>query len=121
MWEHWDGIRVDGSFRNPNMNSFNHYAYGAVYDWIFGVGIGVKPRLDAPAYRAFDLAPHPDPRLGHAEASLETGYGRISVRWYYKGEKVFYEFAVPKGATAHLTLPSGYREVLSGGCYHFAE
>lgn len=121
MWEHWDGIRKDGSFRNPNMNSFNHYAYGAVYDWIFGVAMGIKPCAEAPAFREFSLAPHPDPRLGHAETSLETKYGRISVRWYYKGETVFYEFTVPEGATAHLTLPSGYSETLKGGTYLFAE
>ena len=103
------------------MNSFNHYAYGAVYDWIFGAGIGVKPRLDAPAYRIFDLAPHPDSRLGHAEASLKTRSGTLSVRWYYKGERVFYEFDIPKGSVAELTLPSGYRETLTGGSYRFAE
>lgn len=121
MWEHWDGIREDGSLRNRHMNSFNHYAYGAVYDWIFGVAIGVTPRPDAPAYRIFDLAPHPDSRLGHAEASLKTRSGTLSVRWYYKGERVFYEFDIPKGSVAELTLPSGYRETLTGGSYRFAE
>ena len=103
------------------MNSFNHYAYGAVFDWIFGVSCGIKTSENAAGYREVLIAPHPHKCLGFADASIDTRHGVISVHWYYKGDRVYYELEIPTGVTAHLTLPSGYTETLSGGRYHFAE
>ncbi len=119
MWEHWNSLKEDGSFWSDDMNSFNHYAYGAVYDWIFGVSSGIKPA--APGYREVTLAPHPDKNLGFAEASFESRQGLIRSSWYYKGDKVYYEFQLPKNVVGHLTLPSGKTYTLSGGIHHFAE
>ena len=119
MWEHWDSVRADGSFWSSNMNSFNHYAYGAVYDWIFGVAAGIKP--SAPGYQKISLCPHPDQRLGFLNVSLRTRSGMLRTCWYYKGDMVYYEFEVPAGAVAHLRLPSGYTAELTGGCWHFAD
>ena len=121
MWEHWNSIKEDGSFWSDRMNSFNHYAYGAVYDWIFGVACGIKTVEQAPAYREISVAPNPDKRLGFAEASLETRSGRVGVHWYYKGDSVYYEITVPEGSVAHLRLPKGYTAELGSGIYHFAE
>lgn len=121
MWEHWNGIKEDGSFWSSDMNSFNHYAYGAVYDWIFGVAIGIKPMEKAPAYKEFSLEPHPNKCLGFAKASFESRNGLINIHWYYKENTVYYEFEIPDGTTAHLRLPSGYTATLNGGTYHFAE
>ena len=103
------------------MNSFNHYAYGAVYDWIFGVAVGIKPLKEAPAYKEITLTPHPSKMLGFADASIDSRSGLIRSYWYYKGDVVYYEFNIPEGVTAHLTLPSGYTETLTSGKYHFAE
>lgn len=119
MWEHWDSVRADGSFWSSNMNSFNHYAYGAVYDWIFGVAAGIKP--SAPGYQKISLCPHPDQRLGFLNVSLRTRSGMLRTCWYYKGDMVYYEFEVPAGAVAHLRLPSGYTTELTSGCWHFAD
>ncbi len=119
MWEHWNSQKEDGSFWSTNMNSFNHYAYGAVLDWIWGVAIGVSPRESAPGYEEYDLCPHPHPALGFIEGSLKTRHGEIGVHWYYKDDKVYYEFTVPAGCCAHMTLPDGKREILRGGKYHF--
>ena len=119
MWEHWDSVRADGSFWSSNMNSFNHYAYGAVYDWIFGVAAGIKP--SAPGYQKISLCPHPDQRLGFLNVSLRTRSGMLRTGWYYKGDMVYYEFEVPAGAVAHLRLPSGCTAELTGGCWHFAD
>ena len=121
IWEHWNGIKEDGSFWSKDMNSFNHYAYGAVYDWIFGKAVGIEPMDDAPAYREITLAPHPDRRLGFADSSIDTQFGTIRSHWYYKDDVVYYEFTIPQGVTAHLTLPSGRTETLGEGTYHFAE
>ena len=119
MWEHWNSLKEDGSFWSTDMNSFNHYAYGAVYDWIFGVACGIKPL--APAYKEVSIAPHPDKSLGFADASIDSRNGTIRSYWYYKGDSVYYEFDIPDGVTAHITLPSGYRTTLPFGSYRFGE
>ena len=121
MWEHWNGIKDDGSFWRPAMNSFNHYAYGAVFDWIFGVACGIRTVAEAPAYKEILLAPTPNKCLGFADASIDSRHGLIRSHWYYKGDTVYYEFEIPFGVTANLRLPSGYTETLTAGTYHFAE
>ena len=121
MWEHWNSLKEDGSFWSTNMNSFNHYAYGAVYDWIFGVAAGIKPVEDAPAYKKIEIAPHPNKELGFIDASIESRNGFVRSAWYYKDDVVYYELEIPEGATASLTLPSGKTYDLEGGIYHFSE
>ena len=121
MWEHWNGIKEDGSFWSADMNSFNHYAYGSVFDWIFGVSSGIKPRLDGAGYEKIDITPKPSPLLGFADAEIDTRRGKLRSYWYYKGEQVIYELVIPKGATAYLTLPSGRSEILGEGAYIFTE
>ena len=121
MWEHWNSLKEDGSFWSTKMNSFNHYAYGAVYDWIFNVSSGISPVENAPAYKEITLEPHPSKCLGYADASIESRNGFIRSHWYYKGDVVYYEFEIPQGVTAHLRLPSGYTAELNGGIHHFAE
>ena len=121
MWEHWNSIKEDGSFWSTDMNSFNHYAYGAVFDWIFGVACGIKACEYGPAYKFVSISPHPDKRLGFANASIDTRNGSIRVNWYYKEDKVYYEIYLPEGVTANLTLPSGYKQTLDGGNYFFTE
>src|SRR5207245_2179118 len=81
MWERWDGIRPDSSFEDPGMNSFNHYAFGAVGDWMYQNigGIDVDPA--APGYRRSRIAPRPGAGLTSAHASLETVYGTLSSAW----------------------------------------
>ena len=121
MWEHWNSLKEDGSFWSTDMNSFNHYAYGAVFDWIFGVSSGIKPVAADPAYKTVEIAPHPDKCLGWADASIESRNGLIRSYWYYKDETVYYEFDIPAGVTANVVLPSGKKYTLSGGSYRFAE
>ena len=119
MWEHWDSIKEDGTFWSDSMNSFNHYAYGAVFDWIFSTVAGI--RAVKPAYQEIALEPNPSKELGFADTTFESRSGFIRSYWYYKGDTVYYEFTVPQGVTANLRLPSGYTAVLTGGTYHFAE
>ena len=121
MWEHWNSLKEDGSFWSTDMNSFNHYAYGTVYDWIFSTVIGISPVDSAPAYREVNVAPHPCRELGFAKASIDSRSGKITSHWYYKGDTVYYEIEIPEGVTAHITLPGGYTETVGAGNYFFTE
>lgn len=119
VWEHWNSQKEDGSFWSTSMNSFNHYAYGAVFDWIFGVAAGIAP-LTA-GYAKTRVAPHPDRRLGFAKTAIETRHGRLAVHWYYRDERVVYELTVPADMTVEFVLPSGKTHTLTGGKYLFGE
>lgn len=121
MWEHWNSLKEDGSFWSTSMNSFNHYAYGAVLDWMVEVSAGIAPLEAKPAYREVLLAPHPHPALGFSDVRLQTRHGAVRSHWYYKGERIYYEFEIPRGVTGHVRLPSGYRAELGEGRYCFAE
>ena len=121
MWEHWNSIKEDGSFWSTAMNSFNHYAYGAVFDWIFGVAVGIQPTAEEPAYKTVSIAPHPSKCLGFVDSSIDSRNGKIRVHWYYKEDTVYYEIDVPAGVRAELRLPSGYTATLTRGSYRFAE
>ena len=121
MWEHWDSVDENGKFWSPNMNSFNHYAYGAVFDWMFGVSAGVTPTESAPGYKVVNIAPKPHRNLGFTDASIDTRYGTVRSYWCYEGEEIIYEFDIPSGVTANLTLPGGREEKLVEGHYKFTE
>ena len=99
IWEHWDGIKEDGSFWDPDMNSFSHYAYGAVADWMYGAICGIDTDEDAPGFENAILRPLPDRRLDHAKASIDTKFGTLSSGWSFDGDTVIYEFEVPNRAT----------------------
>ncbi len=118
IWEHWNGIKEDGSFWSTDMNSFNHYAYGAVAEWMYGTICGVK-LLEA-GYKKILLAPVPNKELGFAKCAIETVSGRIESHWYYSNGKIMFEFTVPEGVKAKIMLPNGYTESVTGGSYTYA-
>lgn len=95
VWEHWDGIRDDGTLWSADMNSYNHYAYGSVIDWLYSVAAGIRPEEDEPGYKKAIISPLPDKRLGWINASLDTKYGRIKSAWKYIGDDVRYEIEAP--------------------------
>ena len=105
MWEHWNGIKEDGTFWSSDMNSFNHYAYGAVGDWLYGVAAGI--RIDEPGYKKVTLAPQPDQRLGFVRSTVKTPYGELRSGWKYVNDTVQYSFVIPEGITATIILPDG--------------
>lgn len=119
MWEHWDGMNEDGDFWSRDMNSFNHYAYGSVYDWIFGAAAGITVLDDGAGYRHISLKPLPDRRLGFVEAAVETRLGKVSSSWHYEDDRIRYEFDVPPGCRAEAELPDGRRETLFAGHHIF--
>ncbi len=117
IWEHWNGIKEDGSFWSVNMNSFNHYAYGCVAEWMYGTVCGVQI-LDA-GYKRIRLAPVPDKRLGFAKCAIETISGRIESYWNYENDCITYEFTVPDGVVADIALPNGFCQTVTQGKHTF--
>ena len=114
IWEHWDGIREDGSFWDDEKNSFNHYSYGCVFDWVCGEALGINPA--EPAYRRVRITPHPDRRLGFAEGSITPPVGKISVAWHFEEDgQVRYNICLPDGVEGELILPGGQTSVLLPG------
>lgn len=95
IWEHWDGQMENGDFWSSDMNSFNHYAYGAVADWVYTVAAGIQTVEEKPGYAAVRIAPQPDKRLGWLEASVETRHGLIRSRWEKQGNLWRYEIETP--------------------------
>ncbi len=105
IWERWDGIKPDGSFQDAGMNSFNHYAYGAIGDWLYGVVAGVKIDERAPGYKHIIIDPHPGGGLSYAKISLESMYGTIQSGWEIKGDSITLTVEIPPNTTATLKLP----------------
>ena len=95
IWEHWDGIMEDGSFWSEDMNSFNHYAYGSVADWVYEKAAGIQVSEEAPGFERIKLAPQPDSRIEWLEASIQTRHGKISSKWINTKDGVRYEIVTP--------------------------
>ncbi len=112
IWEHWDGAKEDGSFWSTDMNSFNHYAYGAVADWVFEKAAGIRHEEEAPGFAKLIYEPHPDARIGFLKAELETRNGRISASWRYEGDGIRYELTTPVPTV--VILKNETREVAAG-------
>lgn len=116
IWEHWDGIREDGTMWSTDMNSFNHYAYGAVGDWMYGVAAGISPVEEVPGYGRVRIAPRPDERLGYVKASLETAYGLIRSEWRYEEDGIHYTIEIPHGVEAEIVI-GGKTQKTNGGIF----
>jgi alpha-L-rhamnosidase len=116
MWERWDGIRTDGSFEEESMNSFNHYAFGAIGDWMYRTIGGIDIDPDAPGYKHALIAPRPGGGLTSAHTSLETGYGMLSTEWHLGAGSFTLEIVIPANTSATVTLPNATVDrVLEGG------
>ena len=120
MWEHWNSQKEDGSFWSTDMNSFNHYAYGAVYDWMFGDMVGLTVSEDGVGYEKITYKPHTDKRIGFAQASLMTRRGKLAASWKYLPDgRIRYELTLPETTTAVVTIPGLPEKTLTGGSYVF--
>ncbi|MFI5913556.1 family 78 glycoside hydrolase catalytic domain [Dactylosporangium sp. NPDC051541] len=104
IWERWDGIRTDGTFNDPGMNSFNHYGLGSVGDFLYRQVGGVAPA--APGYSALTVAPIPGGGLTSAKSSYDTPYGSAVSDWSIAGGTLTLRVTVPAGATATVKVPT---------------
>ena len=103
IWERWDSMLPDGTVNPGEMTSFNHYAFGAVADWLHRRVVGLIPA--APGYRRVLVRPRPGGGLTHASATHESPYGRIEVAWRRAANVLHVTVAVPPGVTALVQLP----------------
>ena len=105
IWERWNGIRPDSTFEPASMNSFNHYAYGAIGDWMYRVVAGLDTYDDAPGYKRIKIHPHIGGGLTNASASLQTYYGKVSSGWKIDGNKIVLDIEIPANTQATVILP----------------
>ncbi len=119
IWERWNSYTIENGMGPKGMNSFNHYAYGCVCEWIWETAAGIAADPAAPGFKHIIMKPVPDKRLGHLEAEYQSAAGLIKSAWKYEGDKWIWDFTVPEGAKASVTLP-GETEVkeYASGTYH---
>lgn len=113
VWEHWDGLKTDGSFWSADMNSFNHYAYGAIGDWMYRVVAGLDTDEGKPGYKHAVIKPQPGGQLQFACAELESMYGVIKSAWQIEADKMRVNIVIPHNTTATVTLPGAKMESLT--------
>jgi len=106
IWERWDGYVKDRGFQNPGMNSFNHWALGAIGEWVWRNIAGINPDESAPGYEHFIIAPRPGGGLEWVKASYESIRGRISSEWKSERRKFTLQLTVPANTTATVYLPT---------------
>jgi alpha-L-rhamnosidase len=109
MWERWNSYSHKDGFGKAGMNSFNHYAYGAIGQWMYERIAGLAPDPEQPGYKHFFIQPLPGGPLRWAEAELETPYGSARSAWQLQGDLMTLEVTVPPNTTATLRVPTGWK------------
>ncbi len=116
MWERWDGQKPDGSFQDRGMNSFNHYAYGSIGDWMYAVMAGIDVDATAPGYRHILIRPQPGGGFTRVSATHETLHGKVASAWTLENGRFTLTVTVPANTRATVTLPSAtLADVTEGG------
>ena len=116
IWEHWEGQIENGEILSSDMNSFNHYAYGAVADWVYTVAAGIQTVEEKPGYAAVRIVPQPDKRLDWLEGRLETRHGYVFSRW--TRQEGMWRFDIETPVEAEITV-DGKKEIYPRGKYTF--
>lgn len=120
VWEHWDGIKPDGTMWSTDMNSFNHYAYGAVADWMYGAAAGINSDPDRPGFEHIIFRPVTDRRLDFVKASIDTRRGTVASEWRRENGRIKYIFTVPEGCCASAII-GGEKHEVGAGTHEFFE
>jgi alpha-L-rhamnosidase len=108
IWERWNSYSKEDGFGPVEMNSFNHYSYGAVMEWMYESMVGIARDPENPGFRHFFLRPHPDPtgRITRVSGSHRSPYGEIRSEWSVRGSTLVYRAEIPANTTATLRLPA---------------
>ena len=117
IWERWDGWRPDKGFQDPGMNSFAHYSFGAVYQWMVENIGGIHS--DGPGYKKLVIAPVPDGHMKWAKTSYNSMHGLISSEWKIENHKLKLDVTIPANTTAKVILPGEKAREIGSGTYHF--
>ncbi|RYM07116.1 alpha-L-rhamnosidase [Sporolactobacillus sp. THM7-7] len=111
IWEHWDGIKEDGSFWSEDMNSFNHYAYGSIGDWLYRSVLGIDTDEEKPGFKHIRISPLPVRSMSWAKGELESVHGLIRSQWIYLDhDQVEIQVTIPANTTATIFLPHADEE-----------
>jgi alpha-L-rhamnosidase len=113
IWERWDGWTPEKGFQDKGMNSFNHYAYGAVGAWMYRTVAGLEVDAAEPGYRHIVFRPRPGGTITWAEATLPTAFGETAIYWELKGAVLHVRMTVPEGCRATFQPPAGYDSKVS--------
>jgi alpha-L-rhamnosidase len=119
IWERWDGQKPDGTFQTMGMNSFNHYAYGAIGEWLYTYVAGINIDEENPGYKHFYLSPHIGGGLTHASAEYISMYGKIKSAWKIEEGNLIYDVEIPANTSATVILPNSEEKVMGSGKYSF--
>jgi alpha-L-rhamnosidase len=120
MWERWNSFSHEKGFGDVGMNSFNHYAYGAIEQWMVERVAGLAPDPAAPGYKHFFIRPIIGGPLDSVRAELETPYGKASSAWTLKNKQVVMDIVVPPNTTATVEFPDGRKaETVEAGTYRY--
>ena len=133
VWERWNSYTKETGFGEVHMNSFNHYAYGAVLEWMYESAAGIRVDPENPGFGHFILAPHPDTRkdadlpvgqkrIESIRAHYDTAYGRIESAWNWREGAFTYSFTIPTGSSARVEFPllNGKDTILLNGISYTA-
>jgi alpha-L-rhamnosidase len=112
IWERWDGEKPDSTFQTPGMNSFNHYAYGAIGDWMYRAIAGIDTYEEGAGYKKIKIQPHPGGGLDFANADLETFYGKLSSHWKKENGKFLLDVIIPVNTTATVYIPAANTDAI---------
>ena len=104
MWERWNSYTIENGFGPVDMNSFNHYAYGAIGEWIFSHSLGIQRDEDRPGYKHIILQPKVGGEMSFAKGGFETPYGDVRSGWEKTVDGYIYRVTVPANTTASLNL-----------------
>ena len=118
IWERWDGWTPERGFQSANMNSFNHYAYGSVGEWLYARMAGIDWDLSGPGFRAISFRPIFDKRIGHVNARYRAPTGMIVSRWRIEGDEARWHIEIPPNCTGQVEL-AGRRFSVTAGTHEF--
>lgn len=106
IWERWDGQKPDSTFEKAEMNSFNHYSYGAIGDWMYRQMVGIDTYDDGVGYKHIKIKPNIGGDFSFASASLQTYYGKVSNCWEIEKDKITMDVEIPANTTASVFIPT---------------
>ncbi len=115
IWERWDGQKPDSTFQTPGMNSFNHYSYGAIGDWMYRQMVGLDTYEDGVGYKHIRVRPHIGGGFTSASASLQTYYGRVSSSWKLENQNLMMDIEIPANTSATIYIPATKAEAITEG------